>query len=177
MRTRVGYTGGQKKNPTYRQLGQHTEAIQIDYDPSQITYAQLLKIFWQAHSPTSKPWSQQYKSAIYFHDEAQKRLALETKKVLEEKTGTLYTDILSMDTFYIAEDYHQKYRLRGLKELAQEFLQMYPDAKHFVNSTAVMRVNAYLAGYGTREMLEKELPLLGLSPRGQKILRTSSPFR
>jgi len=56
IRTRVGYTGGSSKHPTYHAMGDHTESIQIDYDPEKTTYRKLLKIFWNCHSVTSHPW-------------------------------------------------------------------------------------------------------------------------
>ena len=79
MRTRVGYAGGEKKNPTYHSLGDHTETIQIDYDPKQISYAKLLEVFWRSHDPLSRSCSRQHKAAVFYHNEEQKRLATETR--------------------------------------------------------------------------------------------------
>ena len=67
IRTRVGYAGGTTNNPTYRALGDHAETIQVDYDPTQISYEELLEAFWTSHSPTSRPWSRQYASIIFYH--------------------------------------------------------------------------------------------------------------
>ena len=75
IRTRVGYTGGRKLNPTYYSLGDHTESFQVDYDPTQISYQQLLDIFWDSHNPTRGAWSRQYRAAIFVHNEAQTQLA------------------------------------------------------------------------------------------------------
>lgn len=69
IRTRVGYAGGSKENPTYYSLGDHSETIQIDYDPTQISYGQLLEVFWNSHNPTYEPWSRQYMSIIFYHSE------------------------------------------------------------------------------------------------------------
>ena len=172
IRTRVGYAGGQKNNPTYHSLGDHSETIQIDYDPTQITYAELLDVFWSSHSPTSRPWSQQYASIVFYHDEEQKRLAEESRDRLAAELGRpIYTEIVPFDRFYLAEDYHQKYQLRGVKALLSEYQAIYPDLGDFVDSTAVARVNGYLGGHGTLAELEAEIDDLGLSPAAQEVLR------
>ena len=171
VRTRVGYAGGTKKNPTYHSLGDHTETVQIDYDPARISYEDLLKIFWASHSPTRPPWSRQYMSIIFYHNEEQRRLALETKACEEARIGgKLYTEIVPAGEFYLAEDYHQKYYLRGYPHLEGEFAAIYRDERALVDSTAAARVNGYLAGYGTLENLKAELDDLGLSPAGREEL-------
>jgi peptide-methionine (S)-S-oxide reductase len=67
-----------QENPTYHSLGDHSETIQIEYDPEQISYEELLDIFWSAHNPTARPWSRQYASFVFYHDETQRELALRT---------------------------------------------------------------------------------------------------
>uniref|UniRef100_A0A0K8SDE3 peptide-methionine (S)-S-oxide reductase n=1 Tax=Lygus hesperus TaxID=30085 RepID=A0A0K8SDE3_LYGHE len=84
IKTRVGYCGGAKNNPTYRDLGDHTEAIDVDYDPNQITYEKLLELFWANHDPTAR-LKTQYTSFIFYHDEDQKAAAEKTMKE-QEKT-------------------------------------------------------------------------------------------
>ncbi len=170
VRTRVGYAGGAKENPTYYNLGNHSETIQIDYDPEQISYQELLDIFWQSHSPTYRS-SRQYASIIFYHDDDQKQLALETKAREENKRGgKIYTEIVPYTEFYLAEGYHQKYRLRQVEELVFEFSAIYADLEDFVNSTAVARVNGYMGGNGTQEQLEREVDQLGLSSEGRERL-------
>ena len=75
IRTRVGYAGGRLKAPTYTHIGDHTETVQVDYDPAQITYAELLEVFWQGHNPRSRPYSRQYMAAVFYHNQEQKELA------------------------------------------------------------------------------------------------------
>lgn len=170
MRTRVGYTGGTTANPTYYRLGDHTETVQIDYDPTRITYAELLAIFWQSHEPTSPAWSRQYRSAIFYHNEEQKRVALESKRQREEALGVrLYTDIEPAGRFYLAEDYHQKYYLRSRRNLWNEFQAIYPDTASLIHSTAVARANGYVGGYGTPEDADTILQL-GLSQAATQTL-------
>jgi len=125
--TRVGYTGGDMSNPTYKdvctdQTG-HAEAVEVEYDPSKISYGQLLDVFWENHDPTQlnrqgPDWGTQYRSAIFFHSPEQEAEAKASKQKLE-KSGRhnkpIATQIVPAATFYQAEDYHQQYlEKRGL---------------------------------------------------------------
>jgi len=116
-----GYTGGKVKNPTYKEvcsgLTGHAEVIQIAYDPAQITYDELLEVFWKTHDPTTlnrqgADVGTQYRSAIFYHNDTQKQLA-ETYKDKLDKAGAfdnpIVTEITPAVTFYKAEDYHQNY--------------------------------------------------------------------
>ena len=173
VRTRVGYSGGTKRNPTYHDLGDHTETIQLDFDPGQISYKELLAIFWESHSPGSRPWSRQYQAAVFFHDDAQKRLALETRdQTAARLKGEVFTRILPAGEFYLAEDYHQKYFLRRDPVLLQELTRIYPNPRDLAASTAAARLNGYVAGYGNRAGLEAELKRLGLSHKRSMGLRS-----
>ncbi len=171
VRTRVGYAGGTTKNPTYHQLGDHSETVQIDYDPTQISYQELLDIFWDSHNPTRPARLRQYMSIIFFHNDEQKKLAIETRDHEAARVnGQIYTEIVSATEFYLAEAYHQKYRLRQVPDLVREFSAMYPATDDFVNSTAAARVNGYLGGYGTFADLQAEVSDFGLSPAGSEKL-------
>jgi methionine-S-sulfoxide reductase len=167
----VGYTGGDKKDPTYYNLGDHTETLQLDFDPQQISYADLLEVFWKSHNPCDRPGSRQYMSAIFYHDEAQKKAALATRdREAAKRRSPITTAILPAKEFYLAEDYHQKYQLRQRSDLMREFRAMFPEEKDFVASTAAARVNGYLGGNGSPETLEKESAGLGLSAAATKKL-------
>jgi len=172
----VGYAGGTSSNPTYYNLDGHTETVQVDYDPTRISYDELLGVFWDSHNPTAKPYSQQYKSIIFYHDEAQKELAVQSKQQQEARLGRkIYTEITPFSEFYLAEDYHQKFYLQQVPELRADFRAIYPDTDEFINSTAAARVNGYISGYGTSENLQKELASYGLSPTGNKKLLDIAP--
>lgn len=171
MRTRVGYCGGSKKSPTYYRLGNHTEAFQVDFDPEKLSYAELVRMFWNGHNPCRQAWSTQYKSAVFVGSESQRKTAEDSRARLEKKLGKIHTEILPLAEFYLAEDYHQKYLLQNHAELIQEFRAIYPKFSDFLNSTAAARVNGYLGGQGTPAQLQEELDQLGLSEKGQKLLR------
>ncbi|MBI4147237.1 peptide-methionine (S)-S-oxide reductase MsrA [Candidatus Woesearchaeota archaeon] len=112
-KTRAGYAGGTKKNPSYYNLGDHTETIEITFDPKIISYDELLNHFWKEHNPT-KQHVTQYKSAIFYQDDKQKNIAEKSKKNLEQKLGRkVATEILKAGKFYQAEEYHQKYLQKG----------------------------------------------------------------
>jgi methionine-S-sulfoxide reductase len=176
VRTRVGYTGGRKPSPTYHDLGDHTETLQIDYDPTRLSFAQVLDLFWQGHNPTAQSWHRQYMSALFYHTEEQKQLALQTRDREAAKWGRpITTEILPAAEFYRAEDYHQKYLLQHRFELMKEFAAMYPDMRDFTDSTAAARVNGYLGGNGSRETLEQEIEGFGLSSAGREALLRVCP--
>ncbi len=116
-----GYMGGDMENPTYAEVSSgntgHREVIQISYDPSKVTYKELLDVFWRQIDPTDAygqfaDKGPQYKTAVFYHDGEQKRLAEESKRELEESgkfDRPISTEILKASTFYKAEDYHQDY--------------------------------------------------------------------
>lgn len=176
IRTRVGYAGGTAKDPTYYSIGDHSETVQVDFDPSQVTYEELVEEFFAAHDATRPAYSRQYMSAILYHDPDQEQVARSVLERLQEASGeTIKTVIAPLSGFYMAEDYHQKYALQGDGILLAEYRAMYPEMSDFVDSTAVARVNAYLYGYGTPEQLGAELDDLGLSETGKARLQSASP--
>lgn len=90
-------------------MGDHSETVQIDYDPSVITYDELLAEFWASHRPTRPATSRQYASIIFFASEAEREAAETSKRALESTMGRLYTDVVPLTRFYLAEEYHQHY--------------------------------------------------------------------
>ena len=174
MRTRVGYAGGTKKNPTYHDMGDHSESTEIDFDPAKVSYAQLLDVFWKTHSPCSRSYSRQYMSGIWTHNEEQRRIALESKAREEQRRGVkVATEIAPLGQFTPAEDYHQKYELRCDSELSREFAAIYTDAQ-LMNSTAAMRVNAAVGGHVPAAQLRAEIDGYGLSAKARdRLLRSA----
>ncbi len=121
IRVTSGYTGGQTDNPTYKQVcgGEtgHAEALRIEYDPSKISFEELLSVFWETHDPTTlnrqgNDVGTQYRSGIFYHNDEQKRLAEKYKGELD-KSGAfpnpIVTEITPVAKFYSAEQYHQQY--------------------------------------------------------------------
>ena len=171
IRTRVGYAGGTTSDPTYYNIGDYSETVQVDFDPSRVSYDKLVDAFWSGHDPTYPPYSRQYRSAILYNSEEQRQTAIKSKEREESRLGkVLFTDIEADTGFYVAEDYHQKYYLRETPELMAEISAIYPDPQDFMNSTAAARLNGYVAGYGNQDTLKKQLNSLGLSESGQQRL-------
>ena len=115
--TRVGYTGGDVANATYRNHGTHAEAIEIEYDPTVVTYRDLLELFFQIHDPTTKnrqgnDIGMSYRSAIYYLDDEQKRVALDTIADVDASglwPGKVVTEVTPASDFWEAEPEHQDY--------------------------------------------------------------------
>lgn len=119
--TTVGYTGGKTANPTYEDVCSgstgHAEAVEVIFDSSQISYPELLEVFWSGHNPTTlnkqgPDIGTQYRSAIFYHTEKQKEEAEKSKKTLENSgkfQKPIVTEITAATPFYRAEEYHQKY--------------------------------------------------------------------
>ncbi|WP_433250027.1 peptide-methionine (S)-S-oxide reductase MsrA [Streptosporangium sp. CA-135522] len=125
--TSVGYAGGYTENPTYEEVctGQtgHTEVVRVVFDPSRVSYEELLRVFWEAHNPTQgmrqgNDVGTQYRSAIYFHSPGQEKSALTSRdayqKVLAESGyGQITTEIAPARDYFLAEEYHQQYLFKN----------------------------------------------------------------
>jgi peptide-methionine (S)-S-oxide reductase len=121
LSTTSGYMGGHKANPTYEEVSAggtgHAESVQIVYDPQRVSYSQLLDVFWHNVDPTTPDRQfcdrgHQYRSAIFYHNETQKRLAEESKAALEKSKPfreSIATEIVPASEFYPAEEYHQNF--------------------------------------------------------------------
>jgi hypothetical protein len=153
-------------------MGDHTEAVQVDYDPERIRYADLLSFFWESHRPASRSWRRQYLHAIFFHDARQEKEALASKAATAQRLGaTVRTEVLPLRAFTLAEDYHQKYLLKRESDLMRELTRIYPRHADLVNSTAATRLNGYVGGYGGPDRFARDVERLGLSPEGQAKVR------
>jgi peptide-methionine (S)-S-oxide reductase len=124
-KTTVGYSGGNKINPTYKQVSTgttgHAESIEIEYDPMVVSYRVLLNKFWEMHDPTTKnrqgpDIGTQYRSVIFYHTDRQKELAEKSMELERRKhRNSIVTEILPAKDFYPAEEYHQKYAAKNGK--------------------------------------------------------------
>ncbi len=116
-----GYTGGRKADPSYEEVSAgwtgHAEAIEVQFDPGKVSYSRLLEVFWHNIDPSTADrqfcdQGQQYRSAIFYQDEAQRKLAEESKRKVEQTKSfkePIVTEVVSASTFYIAEEYHQDF--------------------------------------------------------------------
>ena len=124
---RVGYSGGSVENPTYEDVCSgktgHAEVVQVEYDPLEVSYEDLLEVFWDCHDPTTvnrqgPDIGTQYRSAVFFHDAEQELTAITSKEKLQSSgryPSPIVTEITPAEAFYLAEDYHQRYlEKRGL---------------------------------------------------------------
>jgi peptide-methionine (S)-S-oxide reductase len=154
VRTRVGYAGGSTTDPTYHDLADHTEAFQIDYDPTRLSYGELLDEIWRSRRG-GRSYSRPYMEAVFCADAAQEAAA---------RARGITAPIITGARFYLAEDYHQKYYLRHERVLMRELEDYSP--RQLVDSTVAARLNGYVAGRGTAAQLREELAGLGLSAAG-----------
>jgi len=126
LRATSGYSGGNFKNPTYKDVCSgdtgHAEAVELEFDPKVVSYEDLLEVFWDIHDPTTAnrqgpDLGNQYRSAVFYHNQKQKEVALVSKKKAASKfNAPIVTEIVPAGEFYKAEDYHQDYyKKRGIK--------------------------------------------------------------
>eukprot|EP00005_Dracoamoeba_jomungandri_P005756 CAMPEP_0174253706 /NCGR_PEP_ID=MMETSP0439-20130205/3068_1 /TAXON_ID=0 /ORGANISM="Stereomyxa ramosa, Strain Chinc5" /LENGTH=166 /DNA_ID=CAMNT_0015334881 /DNA_START=105 /DNA_END=605 /DNA_ORIENTATION=- len=123
LTTAVGYTGGNKDNPTYQQVCSgatgHAEAVQLEYNPEEVSYEELLGVFWKKHNPTQvdrqgNDMGTQYRSAIFYYDDEQKEEAeMSRDKEQEKYKQKIATQIVPASKFWPAETYHQQYLEKG----------------------------------------------------------------
>lgn len=168
LRTRVGYAGGSKEKPTYRMMGDHTEAVSIDYDPMVISYEQLLGYFWNAHRCERNNSSRQYMNAVFYQNDKQKKIAEASRAKQAQRlaiaVADVKTEILPVNAFTYAENYHQKYYLSRHRDIRDFLSETYPNSKSLADSTVATRLNAYL-GSGIHKDWKaflQELPSYGL---------------
>ncbi len=149
MRTRVGYSGGSTPSPTYHDLADHTEAFQLDFDPTRLSYRELLQMIW-ANRRGGQSSGRQYMDAVFCADAEQEDAA---------RSLGITAPIITDARFHLAEDYHPKYYLRHDSVLMRELAAYSPE--QFVESTVAARLNGYVAGKGSAAQLREES--LGLS--------------
>lgn len=152
LRTRVGYSGGKKADPTYYSLGDHTETIQIDFDPERVSYDHLLELATMMGNFDGSDFSRQYRSVVFYHNKEQLQTA--------RKLGI--SKLEPVGTFTRAEDYHQKYYLQQ-SSIVSDFYKRYPTARAFTDSAAVTKANGIVGGNLELEKIRKITPSLGVS--------------
>ncbi|KAJ3672675.1 hypothetical protein LUZ60_007396 [Juncus effusus] len=150
IRTSVGYAGGSKLNPEYRNLGDHAECVKVEYDPRKIHYSKLLEVFWASHDSTQvfgqgPDVGNQYRSIIFTNGTMEARLAAASKEREQAKSrnNIITTKIQPLNSFYPAESEHQKFELKRRPFLLQLIGNL--GEEELVKSTLAMKLNAYAA--------------------------------
>lgn len=163
LKTRVGYSGGTSPSPTYKNIGDHTEIVEIQFNPELTKFKEIINLFYSKHNFTL-PQKTQYKSVILYVDEEQKKIALEEMEKAKEKYNKntiFYTFLQKFEKFYQAEDYHQKYWLRCENDI---FKELNLSNSQLINSTLATKINGYLGGnskedFNLLNILQKEYKL------------------
>ena len=155
--TTVGYAGGQTHKPSYYKIGDHTECVDIHYDPTITTFEKILKLFLKSHDPTQHT-SSQYRSLILSHNSEQEAQVAET---LKEQKKEVITKVDNFKTFYEAEKRHQKNQLRRQPAL----LACLDWEESLASSYVATRLNGYLGGHGKMASFNREWESLGLSKK------------
>jgi len=144
VRTRVGYAGGTEPAPTYRDIGDHSEAVQVDYDPEETSFADLLDVAVANHDPTRQAGKRQYHS-ILFHGDDDERAAIE-QRLAGLSVPEVATRVEPLASFTVAEPYHQKFNLADKRYATAAFDEAGYDDADVRESPAAATLNALLAG-------------------------------
>ncbi|MVP01285.1 peptide-methionine (S)-S-oxide reductase MsrA [Paenibacillus lutrae] len=160
VRTRTGYAGGTLSDPSYRKMGDHSETVQIDFDPDEITFGEILEIFWSSHNPVNinDYKGRQYMSLLLYHDEGQHR---EIRHVIQKRAalgkGKPETEIAPYSRWYLAEERHQKYYLQRYPDAVDKLHVLYPSGNEWMNSALAARLNGLAKGYTNLERIIQEI--------------------
>jgi peptide-methionine (S)-S-oxide reductase len=147
VRTRVGYAGGTTLDPTYHELGDHTEVVQVEFDPDTVTYRDLLSRIFKSHNPQHQTRKTQYQNIVFAGTESQRAVLdefLSTRGLTADGIGTR---IEQLSRFYPAEDYHQKYKLRSVSSFMDAFEMAGYGDEELRESPIAAKLNGYAAGH------------------------------
>lgn len=173
IQTEVGYAGGTSIEPTYRKMGDHSETVNITFDPKIISYEQLVRLFWENHDATKDRFykERQYISILFYRNEDQYETAKKIHSELEQVQGKeIQTEFQSFAHFYTAEDHHQKYFLRRFKGATETIKNLFPDESSFIHSTIAARLNGFVRERGKLPDIKKEITHWGLAEADIELL-------
>jgi peptide-methionine (S)-S-oxide reductase len=156
IRTRVGYAGGTKPDPSYHSLGDHTEVVQVDFDPDVVTYRTLVEAVFQQHNPRTQPQKTQYQNVVFASTATQRRAVDTVLTGRGETADSIETRFEQLSRFYPAEDYHQKYRLRSASPFLSAFEEAGYTDEDIRDSPVAAKLNGYVAGHDVD--IEADLP-------------------
>ena len=147
IRTRVGYAGGTTVDPTYHDLDDHTEAIQVDYAPETRSFAELLALVFQSHDPQQQTRKTQYQNIVFIDSPDQQRVLTDYLDTTEYTADGIATRIEQHPQFHPAEDYHQKYSLRSKRSIMSAFESAGYDEAAIRESPAAAKLNGHVGGH------------------------------
>ncbi|PSQ41861.1 peptide methionine sulfoxide reductase [Halobacteriales archaeon SW_7_68_16] len=147
VRTRVGYAGGTDDDPTYDAIGDHTEALQVTYDPDRCSFVDLVAVAVDEHDPTGASRKRQYDSILFHHDGEQAATIAAALDDLPVDRDAIATRVERLDGFTVAEPYHQKFQLRSKRWITDTFDGAGYDATDVRESPAAAVLNAYAGGH------------------------------
>lgn len=167
IRTRTGYVGGTAADPTYREMGDHSETVEIDFDPEIVALERILETFWDGHNPDNINGykGRQYQSLIFYRDPMQEETIQSVKSRFEHEKGTLATEIHPFSKFHLAEDRHQKYYLKRFPDAMAKLGELYPDPRELADSTLAARLNGLAKGYTNLEPIRREIASWPVKPK------------
>ncbi|MBM6615562.1 peptide-methionine (S)-S-oxide reductase MsrA [Desemzia sp. RIT804] len=171
--TEVGYAGGTSVDPTYRKMGDHSETVDITFNPEIISYEHLVRLFWESHDATKDRFykERQYISILFYRNEDQYEAAKKVHLELEQVQGKeIQTEFQCFTHFYKAEDYHQKYFLRRFKGATEAIKNLFPDEASFIHSTLAARLNGFVRERGQLPDIKKEITHWGLTEADTELL-------
>jgi len=151
VRTRVGYAGGTTPDPTYADIGDHTEALQIEYDPRELSFADLLDVAFRSHDPRHRVGKTQYQNIVFTATEKQREALASYLEGSEYGREGIETRIEPLEQFTLAEPYHQKYRLQSKRWATTVFREAGYDGADLRESPAAAKLNGYVAGHDIPE--------------------------
>ncbi len=167
----MGYAGGAMVGPTYHDLGEHAEVLQVEFDPTQLSFEALLTMFWASHNPARDGRRSQYRSILICEDERQFALADESRSTVERTLGRkVLTEVVAGKVFYPAEGYHQKWKLRRRAALYEELARSFDSEESLVRSFAATKLNAIAGGHVSQPAIKSFAHRLSLSEDGLTLL-------
>lgn len=166
LRTRVGFAGGTAPDPTYRDMRDHTETVQLEFDGGILSFEELVALFWERHNPVNINGykGRQYQSLLFYENEIQ-RSAIE--HVLHDRQSRWLqkpdTEIMPYDRFHLAEERHQKYYLKRFPHAVATLMSRYAAHEQLIDSTIAARLNGLAKGYTNMERIKREVEMWRIS--------------
>lgn len=160
IRTQTGYAGGTTSQPSYRDMGDHSEMVQLNFDPEILSFEDILRIFWNNHNPVNinDYKGRQYRSMVLYHNEHQKdKVEQIIRERVQEGKGKPETEISPYAAFYPAEERHQKYYLHRYPNAVDKLSSIYPSHLERVDSTLAARLNGLAKGYTNLSQIKQEI--------------------